>query len=147
MASNQFQWQSNNGDVPLMLEVQKDFIPVSGILPTVEVYRLPDHFFADWTDLSFKAPAVVGDRFGVMSEVPSDRGVYLRFFNPIDFSQNLPIQNFYVRYRATIPSGTLVGAEILNRSITLEKTETHSFLDHLGSGITNQIGLDLSFGC
>ena len=147
MASNQFRWQSNDGDVPLLLEVQKEFIPVSGISPTVEVYRLPDHYFADWTDLTFKPPAAAGDKFGLMVEVPSDRGVYLRSFNPIDFSQNLPIQNFYVRYRATIPSGTLVGAEIVNRSIDLTKTETHSFVDHLGSGITNQIGLDFGFGC
>ena len=147
MPSNQFTWESNNGDVPLMLEVQKDFIPVSGVSPTVEVYRLPDHFFADWTDLIFKSPASSGDKFGPMTEVPSDQGVYLRFFNPITFSQTGTIQNYYMRYRTIIPSGTLIGSEFLSEPISLIKSETHHFTD-FGSGTvgSDQI-LNIGFGC
>jgi hypothetical protein len=151
MASNQHSWQSNDGAVPLMLEVQWEFTPVSGLLPTVEVYRATDHFFADWSSKTFKSPSTSGDKYGSMSEVPSDQGLYQRNFNPVDFGQNLPIQSFYVRYKVTIPSGTAVGqgsqAETLIEDLNLQRSEIHNFRDMVGSGVQEQLGLDFSFGC
>lgn len=151
MASNQHTWQSNDGAVPLMLEVQWEFAPVSGLVPTVEVYRATDHFFADWSTMTFKAPAASGTKLGSMSEVPSDQGLYQRNFNPTDFGQFLPIQSFYVRYKVTIPSGTVVGAgsqqETLTEDLNLQRSEIHNFRDMVGSGVQQQLGLDFSFGC
>ena len=151
MASNQFSWQSNDGAVPLMLEIQWEFTPVSGLMPTVEVYRASDHFFADWSTMTFKSPAASGDKFGSMSEVPSDQGLYQRNFNPVDFGQFLPIQSFYMRYKVTLPSGTTVGQgsqqETLSEDFMVQKSETHNFRDMVGSGVQQQLGLDMTFGC
>lgn len=149
--ATQFSWQSNNGEVPLMLEVQSEFTPVSGLAPTVEVYRLPDHYFADWTTLTFRPPTASGDKFGSMSEVPSDAGLYHRPFNPVTFGQVLPIQSFYVRYRVTIPSGTVIGQGPtrgpVNFDVDLVRSETHNFREMAGSGVLPQFGLEFDFGC
>jgi len=151
LSSSQHTWQSNNGAVPLMLHVLWEFAPVSGIVPTVEVYRASDHFFADWTTMTFKSPAASGNKLGTMGEVPSDEGLYQRNFNPVDFGQILPIQSFYVRYKATIPSGAEVGLEgqkeTINRDLNLQVSEIHNFRDMVGSGVQTELGLDFSFGC
>lgn len=145
MAKTQYQYQSNDGAVPLSLEVQYEFVPASGLSPTVEVYRASDHYYADWTTMTFKAPAASGDKYGSMSEVPSNHGLYQRNFNPVDFGQILPQQHFYARYQVTIPSGYVAGENTLTANLDLYQTDMLSFTDMVGSGVTEQFGMDASF--
>lgn len=135
MASNQLVWQSNDGDVPLLLEVQVSFTPVSGLSPTVEVKRCADEFYADWTTNTFKSPAASGDRFGSMTEVANTPGVYKRLFNPLTFSQTATQQCYLATYRVTIPSGTVVGSTTLSADQSITETEIHFFNNFNGSGV------------
>ncbi len=147
MASNQFSWQSNDGPIPLLFEVQTEFNPASGLSPTVEVKRASDEFYADWTTITFKPPAASGDKFGSMSVVDNSPGVYKRFFNPVDFSQTLPQQTFIVTYRVTLPSGFIVDESCppLSKARNLTQTETHLFTDMVGSGVQFLQGMTAEF--
>ena len=129
----QFIWSQGTGAIPLALELQFNFIPVSGLSgvnsPTVEVYRASDDFVLDWVGGSF-VPAPNANQFGLMSEVPSDKGLYRRTFNPADYGQNQSNQIYYTRYRAVIPSGFL---SCIEKNINICITDFHLFTN-FGSG-------------
>lgn len=101
MAEQQSIWASNAGSIPLLLSVQFNFVSVSGLIPTVEVFRTSDDFIADFSDNTFKASGAVS---GIvpMTEVPTDQGLYRRNFDPADFGI-VTEEKFYVRYKTTIP--------------------------------------------
>ena len=101
MAEQQSVWASNSGPIPLLLSVQFNFVPVSGLIPTVEIYRNSDDFIADFDDNTFKAAGAVS---GVvpMTEVPSDDGLYRRNFDPAAFGI-VDEEKFYVRFKTNIP--------------------------------------------
>ncbi|MCK5610122.1 hypothetical protein KAR91_50075 [Candidatus Pacearchaeota archaeon] len=127
----QILWPRNAGEIPLMLEVQYSFAAVSGINPTVELYRDTDDFIADWSANSFVASAP-GSGLAIMSEVPTNNGLYRRSFNPSDFGQSLVDQTYYLRFRAIVPSGFRAG---VNADISLVSHATLKFIDFVsGSG-------------
>jgi len=122
----QHHWESINRDIPLMLEVQYFSVPVSGLVPTVEVYKFDNHNIANWDDLVF-LPSSSGIFSTTMSGVPSNHGLYTRLFSPLDFGQNNKRQTYYVRYKATIPSGMQINENIISEDINISATEIHSF--------------------
>ena len=139
-----FTWQFNSGNIPLLLEVQSNFIPVSGISPTVEVKRSSDEYFADWSSNTFKAPGSSGLRYGLMTEVDGSAGVYKRLFNPYLFSETTP-KSYIVTYRALLPSGLIVGSTTISEDTNLFETDVHSFIDFVGSGVLAQQGMTITF--
>ena len=146
MSAAQYTWQSNDGVIPLLFEVQYEYAPASGLSPTVEVYRASDQYYADWDSQTFKSPDASGNRYGSMSESPHVSGLYQRNFNPVLFGQVQPIQVYYVHYSVTLPSGYIArGSDALTEALTLEKTETHFFTELAGSGQLQQLGMTTSF--
>lgn len=103
MAQNRW---TQGGDVPLLLQVQVDSVPVSGLQPTVEIVRYPDYFVADWSNNTFAAPGTANSGQALMALVPSgDGGLYIRNFNRSDFSETNNRAIYIARYRAILPSG------------------------------------------
>lgn len=148
MSKAQYTWQSNDGTIPLLLELQYEFTPASGLSPTVAVYRASDDYYVDWGSNTFKAPTASGTEFATMSEVQP--GLYRKTFNPVHLGQIQPNQVYYIRYQATIPSGYVVDGEALASDINLIQTETHYFTELAGSGTLPQLGMTASFvpgGC
>lgn len=140
----QILWPRNAGAIPLMLEVQYNFAAVSGISPTVEVYRDDDDYVADWSNSTFVSSGAASG-MAVMSEVPTNNGLYRRSFNPSDFGQSLVDQTYYLRFRATIPSG--FNADV-NEDISLVSHATLKFIDFVsgsGTGSSGPTGMTLSF--
>ena len=140
----QILWPRNAGEIPLMLEVQYNFAAVSGISPTLEIYRNDDDYVADWSNNTFVASGAASG-LAVMSEIPTNNGFYRRSFNPSDFGQSLLDQTYYVRFRATVPSGFRTG---VNEDISLVKHATLKFIDFVsGSGTSGSSpqGMTLSF--
>ncbi len=114
---------SQGGVVPLTLQVQVNSIPVSGLMPTVEVVRHPDYFVADWKNNVFVAPVVVESGRALMSQVPSgDGSLYVREFDRSKFAENDPRAIYFARYRVVIPSGNVVCTDT-----SLSTHETHVF--------------------
>ena len=141
---DQFLWQSNNGRIPLLLEVQRQFLPASGLSPTVEVKRASDEYFADWTTQTFKAPAASGDREALMTEVNNSPGVYKKLFNPVDFQQTQTHQSYIVTYRSTFPSGYSIGNETFTEDTEVTVTDMHFFTDIVASG-SNSLKMTAEF--
>lgn len=141
----QFIWPRNSGEFPIRLQVQHNFIAVSGITPTVELYRETDDFIADWSTNMFVAPSGVASGMGAMTEVPSDNGFYRRLFNPSVFGESLLEQTYYLRFKATIPSG--FNSEV-TADISLVEHASLKFIDFVsGSGTSSVQGMSLSFTC
>lgn len=140
----QFLAQRNSGAFPIMLEVQYNFTAVSGISPTVEVYRETDDFIADWSTNTFVA-AGAASGMAVMGEVPSNNGLYRRRFNPATFGQSLLDQTYYLRFKATIPSGFTPD---VTEDIELVQHASLKFIDFAaasGTGGSSPQGMTLSF--
>jgi len=105
-------WLKGDGSIPLTLEVQYSFIPVSGIQPTVEVLRYPDYAVADWSTSTFVPFGTASSGRGLMEEVPSGmEGLYKRDFNPGTFGEAGNRQIYFARFRATVPSGFREGVD------------------------------------
>jgi hypothetical protein len=134
----QFTWQKDDLPAALMLEVQFDFVPVSGITPTVEIYKYSDDTQANFSTMTFAASG--GNTSGMM-EVPSDDGLYRLDFDPRDFGES-GNERYYVRYRATVPSGFEGLAEDKN----VIGSEIHYFTEISGQvRISQDSGLFASF--
>lgn len=103
---NSNEWLRGDGEIPLTLEVQFDFIPVSGIEPTVQVLRFTDETEADWSTNMFVPFGTASSGQGVMTTVSGDLGLYRRNFNPAVFGETGgDRQIYYARFRAVVPSG------------------------------------------
>ncbi len=137
----QILWPKDSSTIPLMLSVQHNFVAVSGINPTLELYRNSDDFIADWSNNTFVASSPASG-LAIMTEVPSDNGLYRRSFNPSDFGQQLLDQTYYIRFRATIPSGFKAS---VNEDIPLTDYATLKFADFSGSGVSGPTGMTLTF--
>ena len=125
-------WLKNDGSIPLVLEVQFDSIPVSGIQPTVEVVRYSDWAVADWSTNSFVSPAAAVSGQGVMEPLPSGtRDTYFRHFNPALFGEGAGRQIYLTRFRATIPSGYAKGVD---KDVSLSTHQLVYFRPH-ASGV------------
>lgn len=99
-------WLRGDGAIPLAFEVQYNSIPVSGIVPTVEVIRFADGQQADWSTNTFVPYGTAVSGFASMSGVNGNLGLYNRDFNPISFGENsAQSQTYYSRFRAVVPSG------------------------------------------
>ena len=98
----QYIWERGALPKALTLEVLYDDFPVTGLSPTVEVYRFSDDAYVDWATSTFVSSG--GTRFGSLSGVPSNSGLYRRHWNPTDFGQTTDAI-YYMRYKATVPSG------------------------------------------
>ncbi len=133
MADNHSIWTSNAGSVPLLLAVQFNFVPVSGLSPTVEVYRNSDDFIADFDDLTFKSSGAVSGQ-AIMTEVPTDQGLYRRNFDPADFGI-ITEEEFYMRYKTTVPQ-SVSPLLIPPAGFPIVVHETHVFVDFNGLGMT-----------
>jgi len=120
---SQFIWQKDDLPIPLMLEVTLDNLPVSGISPTVEIYKYPTHQYIDFNTNTFVLSG--GNKFGSMSGVPSNNGLYQRKFDPRDYGQSGINQVYYARYRAIIPSGF----DDLTSNIEVIGSEIHYFTE------------------
>lgn len=134
----QFSWQWNDGDIPLLMEVQNNFNPVSGLSPTVELRHALNDRYADWATQTFKDPNASGDRLGTMTEVSGISGLYRRLFNPKDFGQNKKQQVYIATYRATIPSGSAG----ITEDTDIIASEIHHINDFAGSGT---LGMTVEF--
>ncbi len=130
---NQFIWQKEDIPVALMLEVQFNNVPVSGISPTVEIYKYQNHKYIDFNTNTFVSAG--GNKFGSMSGVPSNAGLYERIFNPNNFGAS-GNQIYYMRYRAVIPSGF----QGLTENLEIIGSEMHYFTQ-----VGPEIGLSVSF--
>ena len=117
----QYSWGTSEVPVPLNLEVQYNYIPVSGIIPTVEIYRLYDNYYLDWGTNTFVASG--GTKQGSMSGITDITGFYAQSFNPIAASQTGDYQKYYIKYHAIIPSGF----DSNNSDVNIYGTETYRF--------------------
>jgi len=128
----QYTWQRDNFiPISLMLEVQVDNIPVSGISPTVEIYKYSNHKHADFDTNTFVSAG--GNKFGVMSGVPSNEGLYHFPFSPQDFGE-VGSETYYMRYRAVVPSG--YGGGLVEEDTEIIGSEVHYFTELAGSGFS-----------
>ncbi len=64
----QFVWQKQDLPVPLMLEVQVNNVPASGLSPTVEIYKYDTHEYADFDTNTFVSSG--GNKLASMSGIP-----------------------------------------------------------------------------
>jgi hypothetical protein len=134
----QFIWQKEDLPISLMLEVQFNFVPVSGLSPTVEIYKFSNDFHADFNTSTFVPSG--GNKFGTLSGVPSNLGLYRRSFDPQNFSEN-GNQIYYMRYKAVIPSGF----QGLENDREVIGTEIHYFTALSGVGGVGAQGMTASF--
>jgi hypothetical protein len=130
----QFIWQTNNIPVFLFLEVQFNSVPVAGISPTVEVYKASNDTYVDFNTNTFVASG--GNRFGALTEVPSNSGLYKRQFDPRNFAES-GNQVYYMRYRATVPSGF----QGLTSDRPVSGTEVHYFTEISGTRAPQAMGV------
>lgn len=144
MSQDQKEWRKAIGDIPLLLEVQADFRPVSGLSPTVEVYKASNNDYVDWASGIFTSSG--GTRMGAMSGLPLQGHIYHRTFNPLTFGDATLNPVYYVVYKATIPSGFVTPTRTLSQDTPVTKSEIHTFLEpgDLPSG-TLTTGLVASF--
>lgn len=137
----QVSWTKGEGEVPLSFEVQVNFVPASGLQPTVEVLRFADNAVADWSTMQFVAYGTAVSGLAQMSELVPRAGFYTRPFDPLDFGESSDDrQVYFARYRIIVPSGYQEG---VLKDAFLIKTELLSFRP---SGVLSQSQSDALFG-
>lgn len=139
----QLTWHLNTGSIPLLFDLQFGLSRVSGVAPTVSIYRDPDDFVLDWVLGQFVSSASGTNHLGGMTELTNNPGIYRRRFDPATYNQTENNQTYYVIYNGTVPSG-FNGA---TTNIPVSYSEIHRFFVPSGtssSTVTN-LGMTAEF--
>ena len=140
----QFVWQRGVGAIPLLLTLEYEFVPVSGLSgvlsPTVDVVRALDDYFLDWNSYQFVSTLPSGGiKFKPMAEASGNPGLYKVLFNLNLVSGVQHNQIYHMQYKAFIPSGFY---NTITQDINLKDLEMHTFLD-IGFMMANFINRDV----
>jgi len=137
----QVSWIKGEGEVPLSFEIQVNWMPASGLQPSVEVLRFADNAVADWNSLTFVAYGAAVSGMAQMAELVPRAGFYTRSFDPLDFGEAVDDrQVYFARYRVVIPSGYQEG---VLEDVSLLRTELLTFRP---SGAVSQVQSNALFG-